>query len=421
MGLITVLVLSFTVFFLLGGILFGLGRGLNRSLLRLGLIVVSIVLSLLLREVFVDVLMNLKSGDGTLKDRFTELFGASNGELGGLESLVLTLVRLIMGLISFMLIFGVLRFLTWLIVYPILKNFVKRGDNPHKGWGALVGGLQGLLIATVLISPLSGFVVQLNTIAQMEVDGKKVVELPDEMGVDSYVNSALGKMYNTGGGHLLFQTLTTGKDANGKTVSIESTCEVVVVFSGFSSAVESLEESVEIMASDTATPTERMEAMKDLGAELTNIGNSLNSLDASAKNVINGLFASLEDLLAEEESSDETVQALFDNLTVDNLKLATVGKSITGIGSYIEKTQEGFDNDEPVTEQEVKDIVNGFADNPFILYMINNAGGTGTLIYVEDEHSGMFQATIENADLSREEKDALLTVFGINVNNPDNE
>lgn len=417
MGLITVIVLSFTVTALLGGALFGLGRGLNRSLLRLGLIVVSIVLALLLREVFVDVLMNLKAGDGTLKDRFAELFGAKNGELGGLESLVFTLVRLIVGLISFMLIFGVLRFLTWLIAYPILKAFVKRGDNPRKGWGALVGCVQGLLIATVLISPLSGFVVQLNTIAQMEVDGKKMMELPEEMGIDSYVNSPLGKMYNTGGGGLLFQTLTTGKDANGKTVSIESACEVVVVFSGFASTLESLEKSVEIMASQDATPTERMDAMKNLGTDLTNIGNSINDLDYSAKNIINGLFASLEDLLSEEEADDEAVQELFANLTVENLKLATVGKAITGIGSYIEKTQEEFDNNEPVTEQEVKDIVNGFADNPFILYMINNAGGTGTLIYVEEEHSGMFQATIENTALSREEKDALLKVFGVNQGN----
>ena len=126
MGLITVLVLSFTVSFLLTGTLFGLGRGLNRSLLRLGLIIVSIVLALVFREVFIDIILNAKSGNGTIKDRVAELFGGANEDLGGLESLILTLARLSVGLVSFMLIFGVLRFLTWLCVYPILKAFVKR-------------------------------------------------------------------------------------------------------------------------------------------------------------------------------------------------------------------------------------------------------------------------------------------------------
>ncbi len=414
MGYITLAVLMITLIALVFGFLFGIGRGLNRSLLRLGLIVVCMVLAIFLREPCVKLLMNARAGDGTLNEKIVGALGGSEGGLPAtMQSLILTLAELIIGLLAFGVIFYVLRYLTWFIAYPLLKIVVKAGINKRKLLGGVVGLVQGALIAFVIITPMSGILVQFNKLSQMEIDGEKVLELPAEIGVEDYVNSPLGKIYNTSGGWL-FDVLTTGEDVNGKKVTVSDACDVLVTFGGLTGTMEALEDSVEVMASETATAADRISAMKTAGKQLTEIGNSMNDLGYTAKSMVNELLTGLKEILSsEEEGIPEELENLLDNLTVDNLKLGTAGKSLTGIATYIEKTDEELGNNEPVSEQEIKDIVNGFADNGFIMYMFTIAEQQPTLLEVQSAHEGLFEATIENTDLSREEKDVLLKLFGL--------
>lgn len=412
MGYITLAVLILTAIALIFGTLFGLGRGLNRSLLRLGLIVVSIILAIALRGVLVDVVMGINVGEGTLKETFAEMLTSGDGGLPeSVQNLVFTLVELIIGLLVFVVLFFGLRLITWMLAYPFLKKIVPTGANKRKGWGALVGLVQGIVIAFVVLSPISGIVVQVDKISQIEINGEKVLEVPKELGINEYASSPVGKVYDTTGGWF-FDVITTTKDEEGKTVSVSDACDIIVAVSGLAGSVEELSESVEIMTEESSTPTQRVDAMKTAGEKMTEIGNQLDALSDDAKVLIDDLLVDVQEMIGGEENSGDA-DNIFADLSLENLNLTSAGKALTGIGTYIEKTDESFDNTQAVTAQEVSDIVNGFADNTFILDMMTSESETPTLISVEEEHASLFESAISATDLSTEHKTALRQLFGL--------
>ena len=87
---------------------------------------------------------------------------------------------------------------------------------------------------------------------------------------------------------------------------------------------------------------------------------------------------------------------------------------MTGIASYIEKTDESLGSLETVTQKEVDDIVNGIAANGFILDLLTSEGEAPTLIEVDGENADLFENAISDSSLSAEDKDVLRTIFGLN-------
>jgi len=89
---------------------------------------------------------------------------------------------------------------------------------------------------------------------------------------------------------------------------------------------------------------------------------------------------------------------------------------MNGIANYIEKTSDEFDNNEPVTQNDVDQIVNGIAGNDFVFSMIADGEDTPTIIEIEDEgHKAMFESAISNSSLSDENKEAMRIMFGLNA------
>ena len=92
------------------------------------------------------------------------------------------------------------------------------------------------------------------------------------------------------------------------------------------------------------------------------------------------------------------------------------------MASYINKTTEDMEGyGEEVTQDEVDSIVNGLADNAFILDMISGSSSEGgesevpTIIQVEGENKTLFENAIStNESLSDEDKDTLKKLFGLN-------
>ena len=223
MNTIAMGILIFTLVSLLFGALYGRMRGRNRAILRLALIVLSVVLAILLRGTVVDAIMGINVGDGTIKESMSSAFGDSLPE--SMQSLIFALVEIMIGLMAFFLLFIALQFVTWLILFPILKIFVKKGENKRKGAGALVGLAQGLVIAFVICAPLTGILVQIDKIASIEMNGKPLVKLPEELGISEFVSSAPGKVYNSTGGWF-FNVVSSTKDENGNKVLAGSAYEI---------------------------------------------------------------------------------------------------------------------------------------------------------------------------------------------------
>jgi hypothetical protein len=163
------------------------------------------------------------------------------------------------------------------------------------------------------------------------------------------------------------------------------------------------------MTSETATPQEKVDAMKSVGDKLIEAGNSLDGLSEESKEVVNELLDSVKDMVGEEGSGE--MDEVLENLNLDNLDLVSAGGAINGIATYIEKTSDEFENDEPVNQEEVNAIIGGLADN-FTVFGGMLEGGV-TFIEVDSEHAEMFETAIAGTELSAEDKDTLRTLFGL--------
>ena len=413
MGYVTLAFLAITIFCLGFGTLMGLARGFRRSLLRLGLILLSLFLAIVvLRKTFVNIIMNLDIGGQTLEEMLVEALNESGTLPSSMMSLISALVEIIIGLVGYFVVYGVLSSFTWLIIYPILKIFIKKEQPKKKLLGAIVGLVQGTVIAFTVCAPLTGLVTQIDKISNVKMDGKQLLEMPAELDIDDYLDSFAGKIYSKTGGWY-FDLLTSTKTEEGKKVSIDDTVSVIVTLTDIANTATGLTDSVEVMTNGDATPQQKVDAMKSLGDDLIAIGSSIDDLSDDAKGMVNDLVTAVKDLVAG-EGSDPAIEDALATFDVNAVDLSGAGSAMKGIATYIEKTDSEFANTTPVTQEDVNLIVTGLAKNDFILTMISDGEDTPTILEVDAEHSAMFISAIDATDLILQDKVTLLKLFGLN-------
>lgn len=419
MGYISLGILGFTCISLFFGLLFGFMRGRNRAILRLCLIVLSVIAAIAVRKTVVGFVMNFNLGDGTIMEMITEMLNSGETQLPeAIQDIIFALVEIIIGLVSFFIILLGLSFVTWLIVFPICKIFVRKGKKKRVLAGGLVGLIQGLVISFVVCAPLTGIVIQVDKISNVKMQGQPLFEIPAEIGTAEYIESAPGKIYDAAGSWF-FDIVTSTKDEGGKKVSIDDTCDVVVAVAGIADSVTQITEKVDTMTSETATPQERVDTIKSIGDNLVEIGNSLDALSEDAQVIVNELVSSVKEMITEgsEEGLPPEVEEFLNDFKVEDLKLASAGHALNGIASYIEKTSDEFDTTEPVTQEDVSNIVNGLADNTFIVDLIAGEGeSVPQIIEVSEENKALFENAVNNTTIDDEKKDTLRQLFGIASN-----
>lgn len=416
MDLATLIVLGFTAAAIIFGALFGLMRGRNRAILRLVLIVLSVILAVVLKDVLASAIMDFKIDGTSINEMISEELMKSGEKLPEqIQDLIFTLVEIVIGLVVFFLLFIVIRLISWMIIFPIAKIFVHKGEKKRALWGGLIGALQGVVIALVICAPASGIMTQLDKLSEMKVDGKEMIELPEEIGIQGYVDSTACKVYNTAGGWF-FDMISTAEDENGNKISIEDTCDIVNTVAGLADTVTDLTDSLDSM-SVAATPQEQVTSIKNVGNSLIEIGNSINGLSGDAKNVVQNVMDSVKDMVAPEgEEIDDALASALDNLDINSLDLVSVGEAMNGIASYIEKTSDEFENTEPVTQEEINDIVNGFANNTFILdIIVSDSSDVPQIIDADDDMKSMFETAVESTSISDEYKESLRKLLGLSV------
>lgn len=418
MGYLTLGIIAFTLVSIGFGALLGLMRGRNRAILRLCLILAAVGIAIYFRETVVEFVMNFNIDGSTVRDMLTEMLNDAGTDLpDAIQSLIFTLVEILIGLVAFFVLLFVLTLLSWLIIFPICKIFIRKGKKRHSLIGGLVGLIQGVVVAFVVCAPLTGMIVQVDKVSQVKLNGEQLFEIPAEIGTTEYLQSAPGVIYDTAGGWL-FDLVTSAKDENGKKVSIDDTCDIVVTVAGIADTVTQLTDKVESMTSDTATPQEQIDAIKSVGDSLIEIGNSIEDLSTDAKTIVNDLVDSVKEMISNEsEELPAEVEEFLNDFDVNNLKLASAGKAMNGIASYIEKTSDEFDNSEPVTQEDVDNIVNGLADNSFIVNLIVGDGDEAPqIIELDEENESKFVTAVNNTSLSEEDKNTLRQLFGLPTN-----
>lgn len=414
MGYITLGVLAFTALCLFFGTVLGLMRGRNRSILRLILVVMSAVLSVMFKNKVVDVIMNFDYKGKTIKILISEFL--NNGEVAipeSIQNILFVLVEIIISIVVFFVLFLVLKFITWLILFPILKIFVRRGKKRHALSGGFFGLVQGAVVAFVICAPLTGLIIQTNQISQIKFQNEHILQIPEEIGVADYVNSEPAKIYTSIGGWF-FDAISSKTDVNGNKISISDTCDVVTTVAGIADTFSSISNDLSNITSENITPQEQVDTMKKVGDSLISIGNSVNSLNDDSKEMVQELIEGVKEMVADEAGTiPPEVENALNSLDVNNLKLDSAGEAINGIATYIEKTNDEFENSEPVTQEDVDKIIGGLADNTFILDIVLGENEAPQIVEIDEENKEKFEAAINTAELTDENKETLRKLFGL--------
>ena len=401
-----------TVVALVGGALFGLMRGRNRSILRLALIIVCIIAAVLMRGTLVDLLMGIETENGTLKETLVAAFNQEGASIPvSLQNLICALIEMIVGLIGYFILFFTLRFITGVILFPILKIFVRKGKKKGVLLGGVIGLVQGVVIAFAVLAPLNGLL--------FTVYATDVVEMPSELKMDEYVESPIGKLY-AGVGGWYFEEITKVELEDGKELDISDASDIVTTVTGVAGSVKDITESVEILGKGDATPQEKVETVKEVGQKLTELGEKIDNMDEDATEVINEIIEDVKELIkTESEGNSEDVDKVLENLDLEKLNIKSVGQGMTGIATYIEKTEMKTEETEEVTQEDIDNIVQGFAGSITILDLVADGGveNTPTIIEVPEEHKEMFNTALDNIEegtLTPEQKEVLKKLVGMN-------
>lgn len=168
MNYLVAFILGGTLLTVIVGALLGLLRGFRRSILRAALIVFCFVLSLALCGAIANSITGVKIDGKT----FEELMVSSLAENGqAVSDIVIPMVKAFTKVIAFLLIFVVLQFITWVLVFPILKLVLRPlvGRRPHaRLLGMAVGAACGLFVAFAFFSPINGLLNEVGKIASID-------------------------------------------------------------------------------------------------------------------------------------------------------------------------------------------------------------------------------------------------------------
>ncbi|MBE5757098.1 MAG: hypothetical protein E7342_04780 [Clostridiales bacterium] len=401
------------------GFLLGLLRGRNRSIVRLILVIISAIVAISLRRNIVDAIMHVNIGEDTLANSILSLL--FTGEITFPEKLIellFALIEIVIGLIAFYLIFFVLLFITWALVFPIIKIFVKKGVKKGVLFGGIVGLIQGVLIAILTIAPISGLIYEVSRISHIKLNNEDLFELPAEMHVEEYLNSSSFKIYNKTG-WWIFEIMSTTHHEDIEDLTLDEIIDTTDSVMKVAGLVTDLSQNMDNMNPDQSAPKTQVDTMKDIGETLIEVGNNIDSLSDNSKQLVNSLVDAVKELITPEgETLPPEIEETLDNFDIDSLDLVGAGTAINGIATYIEKTSSDFDNNEPVTQEDVDNIVNGLAANEFIIKMIagetsDGELGNGKIAEIDNEHADMFTTAIESSSLTAEDKLALKSILGL--------
>lgn len=183
MNYIALGIIVLTLLPIICGLLLGLLRGWRRSALRFGLVILALILAIALCGVVSSAILNMQvpGEEITLREFIVQMLADTlqGIDLGNLGS---ALAESVLKIIMFVLLFDAALFLTWAIVFPICKIFVKpykdsEGNvKKRRLIGMGIGAVQGLVVGLVFCIMISGLAFQVGKL------GNAVVYLNDLQG-----------------------------------------------------------------------------------------------------------------------------------------------------------------------------------------------------------------------------------------------
>lgn len=410
--MMTYIVLGITAGCILFGFLLGLMRGFNRSLLRLLLVAASVAGAWLLKDVFVNLILKINIQGQPLDEALaSSVMGESATIPESLITFVFLLIQILLSVVLFLVVFILLKFLTWTIIFPIFKIFVKKGNHKMPLLGAVIGLVQGALVAFVLCFPFTGLMVQVDDLAtsltEIEISGAPLVTVEQKAGLDSfgiaeYEESFLGKFYvKTGSG--LYNKLAATKDENGKVMSLDSAVNAMtstVKIAGKLSTLTSVDFSEGITK-------ENVGKVADALREIDEIVNG--EMTEESKEIVNNLINDVVKSMGGEESE----VSIPDDFDISTIGFEEAAGAVEVIGKMTSKESEGEEYE--LSDEDAEKIVNGIAANESLISAMagedaNLVGGT-----LEGEEKTKVENAINKAEVDDATKERLRKMLGVSA------
>lgn len=422
MGYLGTGILILTLVCLFFGFIFGLARGIKRSILRLILILACIVIAYLVKGAVYPAISSIKIEGVTLIEYLTTLIpDLPTSFITILESLI----SIIIGLITFILVFLVLQFITWLIIYPFLKLIFHPGEKRQKEekgrvkkyrfFGGLVGIVQGIVCAFALCVPLTGLAININTVASTEItDGtekKVLLELPEEIGISSYTDSALCSIYDGCGGWF-YSGLTTVVAEDGTKTSLTGATEAVSAAVELSNELTNLSNTLNETDFSEGITTENAPKLEEVFNKLDEV---VNTMSPEALEFANNTIQSVIEIF-DQQSEIKLTEVIPDinNFEIQDMDFGSIGKAVVEIANISEEQKQAEGAPVEIKEESVTIIVEALAKNEVIVNAVKNAIPEGTTFLPEDVEKEKFENAIEKADITPEQAQIIRELLGIN-------
>ena len=399
-NILTSVILGITLFFMIFGVLFGLKRGAFRSTVRLITLGIGIAITWFARKAYVSAVMALEFEGESINSMLEE----AAAEAGALSGLIGALLESLLTVVLFIAVMLVLKLIT-AVIFFIVGFFLPKPSK--RGVGALVGLLQGALIAFCICVPLNGLLCNcsqlLGTLSQ-PIGGEVILPAEDiaEMkknGIDfeAYADSAVAKAYSAIGNGF-YTLLASSETEDGQSISIDAVTEVAEAGVKLAGAVESIS-NIDMSSGITA---ENREELRDAFKELDAIKNGMSD---EALDTINTMISTLVgEAAGSEELPPELVESL-ENLNFAEISFEAEGNLVLDFMDYAESGTESG-----VT---ISNLVNDLAESTLVLPLISEmASSEEGAIELPEAEKAEVEAAIDNlADESK--KQTLRDLFGI--------
>lgn len=420
------------------GLLLGFMRGSRRAILRLILVILCVALAFALNGTVSNTIMQTPVQDGmTLEQAVVSQLPEEYAAIG--EALV-PIVALLITAISFIMIFYLLKFVSWAIIFPICKIFVKKarkkknGDygSKHALLGGLIGLVQGGVVALVLCVMLNGLLYNVgnlmgavnafagdnNPTNPPAAMASVIAEEGDPQGgeeqqpaaaqagdimvlFEDYKNSKTCQTLHNAGGDKMFNLVARVKTEDGKTLTLTGQVDAVSALVRTAKSILNLSQNL-----GTNLDGDLAQNIKSMFDELDDLYKNLG--DESKEAVNNLLQTAASTMMPEQVNVD------FSKLNFAEINFKHEGEVLSNLAAYKDKDLSALNGEEIKTAAD--DIVNLVIESDIILPMLSGSGEFSAGL--SDEHMDHVEKIIDEManDSTKDPKklDMLREFFGLN-------
>ncbi len=434
---LTLIMTVLTLVPIIAGALLGFTRGLKRSILRLIIVVAALIAAICLRGTLIKVIMDTEFSGQTLRESVVASF---SDEYASLAKLVIPIIEILVGVIAFLLSFILLKFVS-LIIFWIAKIFVRPGAHKGRLFGALVGAVQGLLVAYFICVPLNGLIGSVEKVSEIDISdystaavystpstcsafydedyltsssgasnsgasssssNEDLEKLLNTLDLEGYKKSGICNFY-TSVSFGVYDSLTTVKDEDGKNVTLSVQVDAVVAAAKVAKAAQKI---TNIDFTNDGLNEENVSQISDLFKEIDEIKNEMSE---DAIQSLNDMIAVVGESFGEE----------LGDIDLSNLDLAKV--NFTAAGEAIEKAydlQKAYE-DKTIEniEEHIGDVVEKVVESNLAVAAADMGLNLSNILKDEEDKQSFLdiidELQKEENGLNAENAEALKKIFGL--------